>query len=198
MSRASVVASIGIVGLCLAGTAACTDSSGGGPIFGGSGSGSAGGGGGGGVPGGTSDTSLLAQHNYMNGTKVRLPDTTVPKDDVQHAICEYVVGTADQVGKAAKLSGTVALDPDSGFKNLGGNGMPLTCQYSSDGKTVFQVLFSDNPDLDPSGASHVVDVKLTGDWTGLIGYAPDYQGDALDESLGRQWLTAAGGRLDIS
>lgn len=124
---------------------------------------------------------------------------TTPDEEFHPAVCDYVFGTAEQVGEAAGLTGDVALG-EGGPLQLGGNGSGVRCTYTVDGVDALMVqLWSQEMDVAPE-EEDVVTVQLPVQTAGSEHFAlaavhPEYDGPlTLDEAAATALLEDAGTR----
>lgn len=151
----------------------------------------------GGLPGGTSGKDLLQAHHLLDGEGRVSPGPTAPKGaSVNAAICDYVFGTADEVGTVAELDGTVTLSKHSGYLYNGGNGSGVECVYQIGGETRFELVIWDKKAADTSGPKHEVMLDLPNRFYGVSAYAPSYHGTAIAASDAKRWLREAAGRVN--
>jgi hypothetical protein len=149
-----------------------------------------------GLPGGTSGKSVLQSHHLLD-TKGRVaPGPTAPKgSNVNAAICNYVFGTADEVGAVAKLDGTVTLSKNSGYLYSGGNGSGVECVYEISGKAQFELVIWDKKAPGTARTKHQVTIDLPDQFYGASAYAPSYHGATIAASDVKRWLRDAATRV---
>lgn len=153
------------------------------------------------LPGGKHGKDILGERWFNKDGKLYHPEAA-PSDEKQAALCDYIYGTPAEVGKLAKLKGTVTLGPDSGFLNLGGNGFQYGCVYAVDGTDAYKVAVwfgrdSDEPLKDNRGTAVSLATVDFPDGVGAYSvYGPDYTGDTIDDATAKQWLTEARARIE--
>ena len=147
------------------------------------------------LPGGSVGRSVLARDWLARDG--RLTDgRRAPTAAVQRAICAYLFGTPAQVGRVARLSGTVTLAPRSGYAGLGSDGVGFQCGYDVGGATVYSLaVWSKRLDATSGQAAHLVEEPVAGGRYGYSAYAPTHAGAAAADTTARRWLRQAGGRV---
>lgn len=144
-------------------------------------------------PGGTAGKDLLSQHHWLDEQGRLSFGETAPKDrKIQHAFCDYLFGTVDEVAELGNLPGTVTLDEVSGYKNFGANGTPFVCVYDADGTELLALQVTNGPTVDASSPGRPI-VVTDGDLQAVFSYAPDYSGTRLAKRLATEWITQAVG-----
>lgn len=149
-----------------------------------------------GLPGGTSGKDVLQAHHLLDAKGRVAPGPTAPTGrKVNAAICDYVFGTADEVGTTAKLDGTVTLFKHSGYLYAGGGGSGVACTYNVGGKAQFELVIWDKKSTAPNGATHMVTIDLPNGFHGASAYAPSYHGEAIATADAKRWLQQAAERV---
>jgi hypothetical protein len=147
-------------------------------------------------PGGTSGKSVLQAHHLLDANGRVSPGATAPKGAIVNtAICDFVFGTADEVGAVAKLDGTVTLSKNSGYLYDGGDGDGVECVYETSGKAQFELVIWDKKAPATAGPEHQVMVDLPDQFYGASAYAPSYHGAAIAASDAKRWLRDAAKRV---
>jgi hypothetical protein len=150
------------------------------------------------LPGGTTGKKVLADHSFLDkDDRVRFGESE-PAAEVQSAICDYVFGKPEEVGRTARLTGKVTLNKASGFNSAGSNGVGFQCGYDVSGKTALALVIWTEDSNESDNAEHVVSKKLGDKLYGYSGYAPGYKGSAMSTSTAGTWLTEAGKRVAAS
>ena len=90
------------------------------------------------LPGGSAGRSVLAR-DWLDRSGRLTDGRRAPTAGVQRAICGYLFGTPAQVGRVARLPGTVTLAPRSGYAGLGSDGVGFQCGYDVGGTTVYSL-----------------------------------------------------------
>ncbi len=148
------------------------------------------------LPGGTSGKSVLQAQHLLDADGRVAPGATAPEGaNVNTAICNYVFGTADEVGAVAKLDGTVTLSKNSGYLYSGGNGDGVECVYEISGKAQFELVIWSKKAPATAGPKHQVTVDLPDQFYGASAYAPSYHGAAISASDAKRWLRDAAKRV---
>jgi hypothetical protein len=146
------------------------------------------------LPGGSAGAEILDEAGLLDDGVIQIGPVGPDDPTVDAAICTYLFGTSAEVGDVARLDGEVALTDDSGYHQLGGGGDGVRCTYELDGELAFALrLWSQPPEFDEDGPLPVVQVDLDGR-TGWGIYAPEYEGERIDEETLAEWLTAAAER----
>jgi hypothetical protein len=147
-------------------------------------------------PGGEAGVDELAPHNWLGDDGTLFYGETEPPREIQEALCDYLVGTPDEVADAAGLDGDVTLEDGSGYTVLGGSGVGFRCGYEVDGTFAFGiVLWSDDLRDQVADQPNTVAVALPNELFGATVYAPEWDGTMLDATDSEQWLSEAAGRV---
>ena len=147
------------------------------------------------LPGGSAGRSVLAR-DWLDRAGRLTDGRRAPTAGVQRAICAYLFGTPAQVGRVARLPGTVTLAPRSGYAGLGSDGVGFQCGYDAGGTTVYSLaVWSKRLDASSGQAAHLVEEPVARGRYGYSAYAPTYAGAAEADATARRWLREAGGRV---
>ncbi len=148
-----------------------------------------------GLPGGTAGREELSD-GWLDDQGRLFYGEAAPPEKKQQALCSYLFGTPAEVGRTARLKGTVTLAPQSGYAVLGSNGVGFQCGYAVGGTTTFSlVAWSKQLDGSTGKALHLVEARLSRGGFGYSAYAPAYKGATMSDATAKRWLELAGTRV---
>lgn len=147
------------------------------------------------LPGGSAGRRVLAR-DWLDRAGRLTDGRRAPTAGVQRAICAYLFGTPAQVGRVARLPGTVTLAPRSGYAGLGSDGVGFQCGYDVGGTTAYSLaVWSKRLDASSGQAAHLVEEPVARGRYGYSAYAPTHVGAAEADTTARRWLRQAGDRV---
>lgn len=147
-------------------------------------------------PGGTDGVEVLTQANLLSRDGRLVFTETAPAPEAQAAICDYLFGAPDEVAEVAGLSGTITLEEEAGYLDLGVDDILIQCGYEVDGEFSFgMAIWFEDLRGGVADQPNTVTVALPSGRFGGTAYETGWAGPMIDADTSERWLTEADSRL---
>ena len=139
---------------------------------------------------------VLEQAGLLDGQQVVVGPGGVDDPTVQAAICDYVVGTQDEVAAITGVSDDLTPLDGNGYTQRGGNGGGIQCVYDVDGADGFGIVLwsKEIPNVEDGDETQLLASGPVGEHWGTVAYAPTFAGEVMDEAAAAAWLEDAATR----
>lgn len=145
---------------------------------------------------GAAPEEILEQAGLLDGQRVVVGPGGVDDPTVQAAICDYVVGTQDEVADITGVSGDLTPLDSNGYNQWGGNGDGVQCVYDLDGEDGLAIMLwsEEIPPVEDGDETQLLATGPVGEHWGTVAYAPTFTGEVMDEDAAAAWLEDAATR----
>lgn len=139
---------------------------------------------------------VLEQAGLLDGQQVVVGPGGVDDPTVQAEICDYVVGTPDEVAAITGVSGDLTPLVSNGYNQRGSNGGGIQCVYDVDGADGLGIVLwsKEIPHAEDGDETQLLASGPVGEHWGTVAYAPTFAGEVMDEAAAAAWLEDAATR----